>query len=223
MALEELYEVTMSQEYLGQSLVNVFTYFQVSETGSSNWAQLLAQQFRARWMTVAGATAFDSVAFSDNLNWISVTVRNLFNGAEVGVILDGAGVQGSNTGVNDNPFVCYRFTQARGRGDMRNGQKFFGGLCAGAAVNGEINATNFAALDSVVTALNDPLEYDAGGLVAQWNHVIVKRVLEPASETHKAYYRLPENSGEYTAYIADNWTKEPLLTTSNRRKIGRGS
>lgn len=222
MASLDIYQLTFNQSFLGQRLTNVFFYAQIQQGDPTNYAEILGQEFNALFVTQNGGTAFDSVAFSDDLEANSINVRNLFNEVEFSVQLLGFDGQGANTGVNDNPFVAYRLTAPRLRGDMRNGQKYFGGLCVGAAANGEINATNFAALDSLVTACNTTLSVGVTGGTASFEPVVVKRIFVPATEEKAAHYRLPENLQEANTYDAQ-WVKQSLLTTMNTRKVGRGS
>lgn len=223
MATLDVYEVTLAQQFLGQALINVFFYEMGVETGDTNWAQALAQVFQSETCTANGGTWFDSAAFSDDLEIMSVNVRNLFNIAEIGGVLLGQAGQGQNTGANETPYTAYRMTSQRRRGDMRNGNKYFGGLCNGSAVNGVITPTIQGLLDTLAEKMSATLVYTDAGITAPFKPVIVKRVRSGAGTPADPYvYRLPESLDEYEGYVADNWTRTDLLTTSNRRKIGRG-
>lgn len=223
MAALDVYELTMHQRFLGQALINVFFYQQLATEGDTNWANILMQGFRPLFDTQAGGTAFDNLAFSNNLELMSLTVRNLFDPAEIAVLLVGGTVQGANTGTNDTPQTSYRLSQARARGDMRNGQKYFGGVCNGSAVDGIVNASVLALLTDTQDACNTTITYTSGGLDTSYQPVIVKRVREGAGTPESPYtYRLPENFDEYEGYLANDWIASDILTTSNRRKIGRG-
>lgn len=223
MATLDVYQVTMRQQYLGQTLINTFFYQQLETTGVTNWATILLQGFRELFDTQAGAVAFDNAGFSNDLQLFGFDVKNLFNPAEISVLLIGGTVQGAATGTNDAPYVAYRLAMARGRGDMRNGQKYFGGVPNGASVDGIVNATILGFLADLQDACNSTIAYDSAGLVTEFQPVIVKRVREGAGTPADPYtYRLPANLDEYDGYLANNWIASDIITTSNRRKFGRG-
>lgn len=223
MATLDVYEVTMAQRFVGESLINVFFYQMGVETGETNWAQALAQAFQAQVCTANGGTWFASLAFSNDLEILSVSVRNLFDVTEIGGVLLGTGAQGTNTATNDTPQSAYRITSQRKRGDMRNGNKYFGGLCNGSAINGIVVPTITSLLADLADKMSQEVFYDSGGITAPFTPVIVQRVRSGAgTDTDPYKYRLPENLDEYEGYEADNWVASDILTTSNRRKIGRG-
>lgn len=223
MAALDVYEVSFNQRFVGQTLTNVMFYQQLEDTGETNWAQQLAELVHINFGTDNSSLAFDNLAFSNDLELMSIQVRNLFNPVEIGGLLLGGVMQGANTGTNDTPQTAYRLVSQRKRGDMRNGQKFFGGICNGSAINGIVVPTIVTLLADLAAALSQTLTISAGPIDGSFQPVIVKRVREGAGTGADPYtYRLPESFDEYDGYLADNWVASDVLTTSNRRKIGRG-
>lgn len=218
----DVFQVVLAQRFLGQTLLNVFFYQMRELTGVVNAATQLAQGFQALFSTDASGTAFDSVAFSDDLLIDSISVRNLFDDSEIAGILLGGLAQGANNTVNDSPFLAYRLTQVRSRGDMRNGQKYFGGMCVSATVSGVLNATVQAALVSLETACSSVIVFDDTPDHAEFVPIIVKRIFVEATEDTPAHYRLPESLSELTSYDATSWVTQDNMSTRNTRKFGRG-
>lgn len=223
MATLDVYAVIFHQSFLGQALFNTFFYEQISLDDDANEAQYLAQAFKNIFVTDAGSTLFENAAFSNDLQVQTISVSNLFNPLQLGIELIGGLPQGGNTASNEAPFVSYRITAPRKRSDMRNGQKYFGGMCNGSAVDGVIGATIMGFLGELADAMSQNIVFEGDGFTLEWRPVIVQRVRSGAGTPTDPYtYRLPDNLDEYEGFVADNWVASEILTTSNRRKIGRG-
>lgn len=223
MAQGDLYEVKLSGTFLGQSTLNVFFFYQSTETININYATQLNQQFQTFWVGDGSDTPFTSVAFSDNWEIMSVSTRNLFNQSEIANVLIGGIFPGTSTVANAGTFPAYHFSTDRPNGAIRRGHKFFGGIPGGVSVDGILVPTIVTALSDVEEALGTSLVVQSGEVDATFLPVVVKRVKEQPDETHDdVWYRLPENSLEALWFTADNWTLDTRLTTMNSRKLGRG-
>ena len=223
MAQGDVYELKLFGRFLGQATLNVFFYYQATDTINVNYAAQLVQQWTSVWVGDGSATPFSNVAFSDNWEIMSVSARNLFNPAEIYDTLIGNVFPGTSTVANAGTFQAYRFSTDRPNGTIRRGQKYFGGLPGGVSVDGVLVPTVTTALEDLTEALGATVEVVNGEIEADFLPVVVKRIVMPPDEDHdKTWYRLPENSIEATWFTADNWTLSTLLTTMNSRKIGRG-
>lgn len=222
MANLDVYQVTLFQRFLGQSMLNVFFYQAREYTGLVDMPQQLLSGFNSVFSTDAGGVAFEHVGFSVDLLHIGTQVRNLFDDSEIANSLQGGLPQGTNTTQNDSPFLSYRLVCSRTRGDMRNGNKYFGGVCVSQAFDGLVNATILAALAATEGACEEIIIYDNAGDYVQFVPVIVKRIFVEATEETPEHYRLPESLSELTSYDATAWTASDVMTTRNSRKLSRG-
>jgi len=223
MAQGDLYEVKLAGRFLGQSTLNVFFYYQATESINVNYATQLGQQFSAFWVNDGSDTPFTNVAFSDNWEVMGVSVRNLFDETEIYGALIGGIFPGTSTVANAGSFPAYHFVTDRPNGAIRRGHKFFGGIPGGVSVDGILVPTVVIALDAMETALGATLTVTIESEDADFLPVIVKRIREEPDATHDdVWYRLPENLAEALWFTADNWTLDTRLTTMNSRKLGRG-
>lgn len=223
MAQGDLYELKFSGRFLGQATMNVFFYYQSTESININYATQLLQQWQTFFVNDGSDTPFTNVAFSDNWEIMSIAVRNLFNESEIANALIGGIFPGTSTVANAGSFPAYHFSTDRPNGAIRRGHKYFGGIPGGVSVDGILVPTVVTALGDLATALGSSIVVDVGEVDATFLPVVVKRIREePDAQHDDVWYRLPENSTEALWFTADNWTLDDRLTTMNSRKLGRG-
>lgn len=219
----DLYELKLGGRFLGQATLNVFHYYQSTESINVNYATQLLQQWSTYMVNDGSDTPWTSVAFSDNWEIMSLATRNLFNESEIADSLIGGIFPGTSTVANAGTFQAYHFATNRPNGAIRRGHKYFGGLPGGVSVDGILVPTVTAALAEMVTRLGASIVVDVGEVDATFLPVIVKRIREePDAQHDNVWYRLPENSLEAVWFTADTWSLDDRLTTMNSRKLGRG-
>lgn len=224
MAQGDLYELKLAGQFLGQATLNVFFYYQSTETININYATQLGQQWSTFFVNDGSDTPWTNVAFSDNWEIMSIGVRNLFNEAEIYNSFIGGIFPGTSTVANASSFPAYHFSTSRPNGAIRRGHKFFGGLPGGVSVDGILVPTVVTALSRMEDDLGASIVVSSGEVDATFLPVVVKRVREEPDATHPdVWYRLPENALEALWFTADDWTLDTRLTTMNSRKLGRGA
>lgn len=214
----DVYEVRMHSTFLGVDCFNLFFYQATGDDPAVNFSQQLAQNFQSFFGLGDTSGAFANNAFVAAWQYVSVSVRNLFNVVEIGGILHGATNIGTATTVRMPSWAAYRFICPRLRGDMRNGQKFFPGLPEDYGDDGNVSAANKTLLANLVTALGDVVDAEVGADTISFVPVIVKRIKEVDPQTLKVTYRLPETLAEASLYTATTWSLADRITTMNSRK-----
>lgn len=213
----QLYLVTLFSTFRSQQIVNTFTYVQrLSEPVSETPAEALANGFELEFLSVDG-NALRNAWISDQVDYQSLRVQNLFAPADYFELSFASGTDGGATGDALPNYVSYSYRTQWLGGVVRRGFKRFAGVPETVNENGVIAAAALGTLQALETSLESDIEQDG----AIFRPCIVKRIPYVTSGGADAY-RLPENAGE-AVFVEDlTWQLQTTLSTQNSRKIGRG-
>lgn len=199
MAQGDTAQIKIAGSFLGQEVINVFSYVQ-SETGTAHpdladfWP-MMRGTFGGSW---ANLVSSEYVAHSVHAEWV-------IGGDEVydGAITDFLGLDGGET---LPPYACWSFLYRRTYRTTFNGHKRFAGIVEANQANGVAVPTALTNLNSLANDLNTPLTI--GGVT--YTPAIVSRILNGTLRTTPLVN--PVNGVQYTG-----------IGTQNTRKFGRGS
>lgn len=207
MGASDLYMLTDRGTLRGQEIINVWFYRQNITIGSSP-AEALVDGYLAELLPVICAFQPADVLHTE------VEAQNLFNPSDKHVRgISEPGAYGLDPSSN---FDAIGYALSQDNGAVKNGAKRFAGVADAAEEEGVITSVGYLALLAALAAvIPEPL---AVGLTDVFFPVIVKRVLEGVGQ-----YRLPETLSEAVYGSVTDAVFNPLVTTQNSRKIGRGA
>jgi len=206
----DIAEVVMSADYLGQEVNNVF-HLQAQDDFLD--IALLLGWFEFQLIPDLVAVQNDEVLYTE------LRYRNLFNDGEtVQVAVSEPGLVAS--GALELPsFVALSTRFDVGFANVKPGLKRWVGWTETNITDGLWSSTTLNAMDLITPRLL----FGAATGPANWEFVVVKRICETANPDPDGVpsclkYRLPENAGEATVgyYISD--VNNPQPTTQNSRK-----
>lgn len=208
MANGDIYMLTDVAYNNDQQNLNVYFYRRDSLVAvSDNEAENLAEQWIADVLPRVLAIQNTSVLHT------AVQVKNLFDPTDAWVELISAA--GTVTNADESPvMLALDVGLEHNNAAIRQGRKAYGGLDESAMSNGVVVGSGFIANLALLMA-----ELVTGvpiGVIDTFFPVIVARILDGLT------YRLPVDQGEATYGSIQTATYNPVISTQNSRKIGRG-
>lgn len=207
MPFGDAYTVRVHQTYSSIDMLNVF---QVEKLEAGFTAQDVREAFidtivplwKPLVNNIVTITTMDVLSLSDPEDF------------EVGFPV---GQGGTNAGDATAALLAFSIRYNRTRRDVRHGYTRISGL------NDDDHNQN-----AIVASYKLVIEDLADALVGTWAKLtpaanvcvlhVVKRVFVPATSEHRAYYRLPETSGEYVSYHPNTYFINPAVTSQASRK-----
>lgn len=207
MGASDLYMLTDRGTLRGQQVINVYFYRQNITIGSSP-SEALVDAYLAELLPLILDAQPADVLHTE------IEAQNLFNPSDKHVRgISEPGQYGLDPSSN---FDAIGFALSQDNGAVKNGAKRYPGVPDAAEEEGVITSAGYLAILALIAAgLPAPL---AVGLTDVFFPVIVKRINEGPG-----LYRLPSNLGESTYGSITDAVFNPLVTTQNSRKIGRGA
>lgn len=210
MALANIYQLTDVQRAPNGELVeNVYFY---NNSGLDGSAEGCAAAFVATLLP--GIFALQSDQFDHTL----ISVKSLGDFSDFAELAL-AGVDGAVAADCLPAFNALNFTLRSTTRSIRPGSKRYGGMPDLQAYYNNGVIVDEGQLSRIETLRNNLTGAISDGAV-DYFHVLVKRIPVPATEDHKAYYRLPESDGELVT--ADVVTVLVNTTLSHQTSRGNG-
>lgn len=222
----DIFEIVSRGSTGGGAMLNVYHLRLLEINGSFGTGFLSPATMEALLTLNYELLIEDQLAWAPtDVRWHGIDVRNLFNVAEVNSADYETDYVGTNVGHYSASFVNPRITSTRKVYGMHGGRKALAPMSEAVTGANGIGGGLITSLGVMVAKWNAPdqvIEPNLDTVVFQI--VVVKRIREGAGTPLDPYtYRLPENQGEATYYVADNWKVESLLGSQNSRKVGRGA
>lgn len=217
MANNELYQVTLTSSFQGQTFNNVFYYLQQSAAPTDDTAALdLANQFVLD--VIDDAAFLTSAVFHTSCVWSNVRVINVYDDLDFADV-PLTGFTGASSITPLPPYAAISFRTSWLGPAIHRGQKRFGGITEDVNTNGTVTSTFLTLCANFANVLGNTITDNTG----LWNPVVVKRTKYITSEGTEAY-RLPLNEADAFGKIfpAQTWSLNTNLSTQNTRKFGRG-
>lgn len=209
-----LYSVKVTAVVSGQSnnpLINLFTFDAQDLGPDSELADGLADDFITEMVSAGSGLP---LAVHTATVFTSVEVRCPFDDSVIAV--RSINVAGQRVGTGMPRFVAWSFKQARGRGDMHQGNKRLG-LVSEADTSGDAPAAGMVSvLDDVAQAMRLGYAITTSGGTFAVTPIIVKRIKYVTPEGNTAY-RLPNGTDPYVWYPATSWTFDKISTQNSRK------
>lgn len=213
----DIISVTLHSLWQSQVTEMVF-FYRVEDTPTAGYLEGLATEFEDNGLPIF------ALAQSVNMEYVQLTVRNIFNLDEFvkSPLVPDDGTL--SAGADLPSFMSANIKLVRSNARVRHGRKAFGG-----ATENEIGGQQWET--AYVALLQDCADWMAeeqiAGGVDFFKPVIVGRVFVPADppDIPNAYYRLPTSQVE----MGDNWAyvisalASPFASTQRSRKLGHGS
>lgn len=226
-----VYSLKISQTYNGQQCINEYHYVGTGTPAAVTMSFALASAFGC--IEAGGvydpATPFGSIKALQitDVAYVEVVARNLYSNIDFYTTPFAAGAHGdaSNASGQMSPFVAYSLRTNRVRTDIRRGQKRYVGVAEGSSgAFGAVEAGAYTALAAHAARLSDNLTYDDEGNTLTFTPCIIQLKKNLTDPDRGPYIPWPTEA-EQLAHLASGvvWSANPLLSTQNSRKVGRGS
>lgn len=205
MAVNDLYQLTSVQTYLGQQVLNVFVYKCVGIGTSTDLPGSLRDVFRTFIRDFCNAIQ------SDQLEYVGQVIVNLDDDAEFGVFSDST--LGADGGDGLPPYACYSFRLNRTTRAVRNGQKRIGGVPETRQANGVPTAAALTQLNLIAGSLGTILVEPITGASFEpriLHRATIAGVGGATATTPRADYAI--SNAVFTG-----------ISTQNTRKFGHGA
>lgn len=217
MAQNDVYEVTLTQRFRGQTMNNVFQLRQelaYTPTGTTV-AFDLATRFAATFVPLL--TTWQSI----DVVTTAVRARNLFDVSDDYTLSLAVPGSAPATASTMPTFTAVGFLLDGDNAAVKNGAKRFAGIGEESVEDGVItNGTLLIQLADLAEAMTSFITGGAGLAELIWKFVIVKRIRSGVAGAYE--YRMPENVGETVFSRVINAALKVLLTSQVSRKIGVG-
>lgn len=206
----DIIELTHDQEYLGQTISNVYFFEAIDGTATLS---ALATWFETNLVPAIKSLQSDLVAHK------LLRLRNIFDAGET-YEEPLTGVGASASGVNELPaFFAASIRLEHTTGNIRPGFKRFSGSTEIYLEDALWTAAFVLSVDNIGSMLVNP----PGPANPGWAHVIVKRICNtinpvPGGVPACIEYRLPLNQGEASVAYPVSYVSIAQPTTQNSRK-----
>jgi hypothetical protein len=217
MAIDSLWEVTVTAVLRQQQITNVFFYIRNSVTvpNAGSPADILTEEYGGTLIPLLKTRT------SNQIDYRTLKVREVVGGFAFAETTFPENNVGAISGDCLPTFVAIQWFSPRTIGNIRAGYKRFAGVPESDTGNGIIITSLIDDWQAIATAFSQNIDIvESSVTVGYLQPVIVKRIKE-VDEDDKVSYRLPETLAEL-AYADANWSAREELTTQNSRKIGRG-
>lgn len=152
MAINDIYRLKLSGNFLGQTVNNIFHFENVV-------ANLTAVDLNSGFML--NVLPYIRAVCSTNMTYTDIEIVNLSNGSDF--YTNTFGENGTRVGGDDAPpFVAWAFSLNPNRIDRRAGAKRFAGIREGDIVSGVNTGAILGPLDDLAIALGNPIFVLAG-------------------------------------------------------------
>ena len=200
MAVGDLWEVRDIQEFLGQQVINVYHYVQLTDPDIGSEAAIAAELNTQFYANVASmVTAIQDVALTH------VRLESAQFGSFTAFDVVSNGDNGQVSGDALPSFAAWAFRLNRESRVVRNGSKRVGGVPESYQVNGLATSAAITAMGPYITGLTAILSFDS---IPVWQPVIL---------------RVPPDGSLPTVWSAIADVGFGTVTSQNSRKIGRGA
>lgn len=217
MAIDALYEITLTSVYAQQIINNVFFY----ERNSTAVVNAGIPEFNLEQYFDGFVIPALKAATTTSIDYRRTLVREVFPAFGFREVVYAENNTGTIVADTLPTFVSMELYSARTRGDVRAGYKRFSGVSEGFQTNGIISGAGITLLTTIATRLNAVVQIEENGeTVGLLTPKIVKRIKEVDAQG-KVTYRLPATLAEYVG-ASVNYVPRERLTTQNSRKVGRG-
>lgn len=220
-----LFSVTILQEWLGQQVINRFTYQSTGIPAAVSLSFGLFKTFSDADGTGTVVAAMRNLQSSENY-YRSIEVRNLYSDTDFYATPYNAGVAGILTNSERAaPFLALKFTSSRTNLSVRRGTKSLSGLVEDMMNSGGGLASNY--INDAVTAKNAfgaTLTYTDEGETLSYLPVVLGREKYTTSAGTEAY-KYYDTEAEQLLHLASAsvWSYSDRITTQSSRKYGRGA
>jgi len=208
MAFTDAYQVRIHQTFGQLDLLNVVHVERVAaEIRANDVREAFIDDVLPSWK----ACVLDDISFT-TIDCVSLADPEDF---EVGFAINQTG---NGSGLVGPGLVAASIRYNRTRRDVRHGYTRIGGIAEESYTGQQFIAGYITDLTTLGNKMISTW-FKRTPDVSTCFLVVVKRVLEPATATHKEYYRLPETSGEYVAYRPASVFISPYVTSQVSRKL----
>lgn len=208
MAFSDAYQVRIHQTQGAVNLLNVIHVERLTvDFGASDIREAFIDTVLPTWKSLVVS----------GLVFASIDVVSLSNPEDFEIAFP-IGQQGNGSGLVGPALIAANLRLNRTRTDVRNGSIRIGGISEDSYnVNAFVSSFRDDMSDFGDALLDTWAKISPAGNVCQVH--VIKRVLVPATSTHKAYYRLPENTGEYISYHPTQHTLNVNVSSQVSRKL----
>lgn len=207
LADNDIYEIVDIGYNNDQLNINVYHYFADNPVAGNVNAETLAGLFVEDVLPKVAAIQNTSLLHTQ------VQVKNLFDPTDA--FTDLIAVPGTVTNSDEAPIMlAIGVTLSHNNAAVRKGRKAYGGLDEAEMANGSVVGSGLiTSLGNLMTQLVDPL---TDTLVDTYFPIVLSSLLAGGG------YGVPANLSQAVYGVLDAATYNPLITTQNSRKTGRG-
>lgn len=229
-----LFEVTVIGKFLGEDIVNRFTYRGDGDTvpSGNSFGLLSAMGF----VPVAGAFPDNTLAkelqgaVNASMVWSQAISRAIYvpdDFVELPFVPTAPGIGDAGTALA--PFVAFGFRTNRVRQDVGRGYKRFAGVGEAQQENGgSLTSGTLSAMNSIATRLGAVISFTESSLTMSYTPCIIKKEKYTTPSGKQAYrYVRPIDGGE-AAQLEDTvtgltWSPYTTVRSQVSRQFGHGS
>jgi len=225
-----IFEVTLEQEFAGQTLINRWNYESQSTPSAVSLSFGLAAAMGfiipqpsndpPAGTIMEALTLFQAVS----LTYVQATVRAVYDVVDFYSTPFVPELTGTITQPGESPMLAYGFRTNRVRQDIDRGTKRFGGVpISSLAANGEMESGTLAFMAEVASRMSANITYDDEGTTLTYAPIVVKKQKYTTPNNTTAYRYYP-TLAEQELNVARSiiWSPYTTIRSQTSRQYGRG-
>lgn len=226
-----LMEVTLSQLFIGQEIINRWNYLASGTPAAVSFSFALISAMGA--IPDAGVYPPTGIIMrirnlqDSGVSFEQIAVKDVYSVTDFYTTTFVPSLAGAVSGVSPSPTLAFGFRTNRTRLDVRRGTKRFVGVPAAAFDNdNNFNLTNRDAMDLLAQAMSAVLTYDDEGNTLTFTPVIAgKEKYSPSGDPSGPFaYRYYPTFSEQSDHLMSSiiWDRYNSPRTQVSRQVGRG-